>query len=133
MPATNVRPGRVIKAYLEANGVGFVSEMHRAYKADIEAERKNQADRGAMQRRRSMTYDSFRKYLYAARALGLIERTGETVPLDDTLMTSPGAMSMVVDGQVQPVQPVCYALTDAGRDEDADWDDLGKALNTRRA
>lgn len=145
MPLTRVRPGVVIKAVLsgqiaaierqvDAGGYATevavyrhyasIAEVHRVYRKAVTW---SNEDYGL--RQKGMTYDSFRRYFYYAKQLGLIELVGEGEPMGELLMIK-GAGD---DALTVPSAPLYYALTPGGAADVDSWLDLKTAYQNRRA
>ena len=157
MPKTTVRPGHVIRDVLSGRqplvcitGEGpmgkpifeetlateaSIQDLHRTYKSMIRKEKQESATRI---RQRAMGRDSFGKYIYFAKRLGLIERVREEEASDIPVGRAP---LLNINGNFPPDEVVdiddrvvvesrrlIYALTPAGSSASSEWDDLAKAF-----
>lgn len=68
------RPGQFIKRYLLTQGTAAISQIHQAYKADIDV---NNEGRERCDRLLKPTYASFYQYFRHFVFLGLVEMVGE--------------------------------------------------------
>ena len=157
LPKTTVRPGHVIRDVLSGRkplvcitGIGpagkpifeetqtseaSIQDLHRTYKAMIRQEKQESAVRI---QQRPMGRDSFGKYIYFAKRLGLIARVREEEATDIPLGRAPllningdfppDSVVEVEDREVVESRRLIYALTPAGLNATREWDDLAKAF-----
>ncbi|MAH48951.1 hypothetical protein CMI37_24200 [Candidatus Pacearchaeota archaeon] len=112
-----------------------IQDLHRTYKTMIRREKQESAIRI---RQRPMGRDSFGKYIYFAKRLGLIERVREEeasdIPVGRAPLLNingnfpPGEVVDVEDREVVESRRLIYALTPAGSSASSEWDDLAKAF-----
>ena len=112
-----------------------IQDLYRTYKSMIRQQKQESVTRI---RQRPMGRDSFGKYIYFAKRLGLIARIREEEASDIPLGRAP---LLNIDGNFPPNEVVdvdrrevvesrrlIYALTPAGLNASSDWDDLAKAF-----
>jgi len=127
MPKTTVRPGLVIKEALTSEPGLSISQLYQAYK-DAAAQAKERFVNRRDFRQRVMCYDSFKKTVWFARRLRLVEdRSGDT-----TVLTSTGEPLTRVEGsgdqaRVVPATPTLLTLTPEGLAAQDEWEHLRQA------
>jgi hypothetical protein len=112
-----------------------IQDLHRTYKSMIRKEKQESAVRI---RQRAMGRDSFGKYIYFAKRLGLIHRVREEEALDIPVGRAPllningdfppSEVVAVGDREVVVSRRLIYALTPEGSSASSEWDDLAKAF-----
>ena len=112
-----------------------IQDLHRTYKTMIRREKQESAIRI---RQRPMGRDSFGKYIYFAKRLGLIERVREEeasdIPIGRAPLLNingnfpPDEVVDIDDREVVESRRLIYALTPRGASASSEWNDLAKAF-----
>lgn len=134
MPKTKIRPGEVVKRRLLEQPGQSISQLYQAYKREVQEARDQAAEIGEFSQR-IMASESFRKYIWFGRQLGLMEEVGRGEPVTtrtgQTLyMVPPGANEV---SMVEISSPTLLALTAEGEAEVTAWENLSKAYKERAA
>ncbi|MCH7570459.1 MAG: hypothetical protein IH919_07830 [Deltaproteobacteria bacterium] len=130
MPKTKIRPGEVVKRQLRERSGQSISELYQGYKDEVRTARNAAASEGEFGQR-IMSSESFRKYMWFARQLGLVEEVGRGEPVEvGADRKSLYMISTTPDGEVvaEISTPVLLSLTDAGAAAVVPWNNLGKAF-----
>lgn len=100
-----------------------MGDIYQHYKDEVVIARGRSPTR---MRQRIMSYDTWRKTIWFAKQVGLLEVAGRGDPVPGLLMVAPGG------GSVVPSTPAILALTVAGRVATLEWDNLRKAYDVAR-